>query len=134
MMMGINDIGWPRALLAPAEKSRAPTTSLLAYRQIIARAHAHGISHRRDPDAFRGLPGSPPLLQRPEGGKRQAVNKWIRAGGAFDGVIDFDRAPRPGEPQARPADDSGDHLHPNDAGYKAMANSIDLGLLGVSAP
>jgi lysophospholipase L1-like esterase len=65
--------------------------------------------------------------------KRQAVNAWIRTSGAFDGVIDFDAATRnPANPRRLRAEfDSGDHLHPNDAGYKVMAESVDLGLLGV---
>ena len=63
--------------------------------------------------------------------KRQAVNQWIRESGAFDGVIDFDATVRdPNRPSfIQAAFDSGDHLHPNDAGYKAMAESIDLKLL-----
>ena len=62
--------------------------------------------------------------------KRQAVNHWIRTGKAYDAVIDFDKALRdPGEPtRLRAAYDSGDNLHPNDAGYKAMADAIDLSL------
>ncbi|GHE04985.1 SGNH hydrolase [Streptomyces alanosinicus] len=62
---------------------------------------------------------------------RQTVNQWIRTGGAFDGVIDFDRALRdPANPAALdPAYDSGDHLHPGDAGMKALADAIDLRLL-----
>jgi lysophospholipase L1-like esterase len=56
------------------------------------------------------------------------VNEWIRSGKAFDGFIDFDKAVRdPSHPDRMlPAYDSGDHLHPNDAGYKAMAGAIDL--------
>ena len=63
---------------------------------------------------------------------RQAVNGFIRNGGAFDAVVDFDAATRdPDRPvRLRPDFDSGDHLHPNDAGYKAMAEAIDLKLLG----
>ena len=62
--------------------------------------------------------------------KRQAVNQWIRTSRAYDGVIDFDAATRDA---ANPTKflsqyDSGDHLHPNDAGYQAMANAIDLAL------
>jgi lysophospholipase L1-like esterase len=59
-----------------------------------------------------------------------AVNEWIRNSGAFDGVIDFDAVVRdPADPtRMLPAYDKGDNLHPNDAGYKAMAESIDLGL------
>jgi lysophospholipase L1-like esterase len=56
------------------------------------------------------------------------VNEWIRTSHAFDGVIDFDKATR--DP-ARPAQmlaqfDSGDHLHPSDAGYEAMAHAVDV--------
>ena len=77
---------------------------------------------------------TPPLdyYYNPEKEKtRQAVNQWIRESKEFDGVIDFDALAR--DPQRpshiRAAFDSGDHLHPGDAGYQAMANSIDLGLL-----
>ncbi|MGW4895152.1 RICIN domain-containing protein [Kitasatospora sp. NPDC004240] len=60
---------------------------------------------------------------------RAAVNRWIRTGGAFDGVVDFDAALRSTtDPLALdPAYDTGDHLHPNDAGLQAMANAVDLG-------
>jgi len=67
----------------------------------------------------------------PEGeAKRQAVNEWIRTGKAYDGFIDFDQATRDPASPAKflPQYDSGDHLHPNDAGYKAMADAINLGL------
>ncbi|GHJ37484.1 SGNH hydrolase [Streptomyces sp. TS71-3] len=62
---------------------------------------------------------------------RQDVNQWIRTGGAFDGVIDFDRAMRdPAHPTALYPDyDAGDHIHPNDAGMQVMADAIDLRLL-----
>ncbi|MEV5711048.1 GDSL-type esterase/lipase family protein [Actinoallomurus sp. NPDC052274] len=58
---------------------------------------------------------------------RERVNDWIRTSGAFDAVADFDRAlADPSDPLAiRAAYDSGDHLHPNDAGYRAMAQAID---------
>jgi len=61
---------------------------------------------------------------------RQAVNTWIRTSGKFDGVIDFDKVTvDPAKPGVfLPAYDSGDELHPGDAGYKAMGDSIDLGL------
>ena len=61
---------------------------------------------------------------------RTALNQWIRTGGFYDGFVDFDAGTRqPGEPtKLRSEFDSGDHLHPNDAGYKAMADSIDLSL------
>jgi lysophospholipase L1-like esterase len=62
--------------------------------------------------------------------KRQAINAWIRTAGAFDAFVDFDQVTRdPDHPdRLLPAFDSGDHLHPNDAGYKAMAAAIDLRL------
>lgn len=60
--------------------------------------------------------------------EREKVNAWVRNGGAFDAVADFDRALRdPAAPERlRPAYDSGDHLHPGDAGYAAMAAAVDL--------
>jgi lysophospholipase L1-like esterase len=62
--------------------------------------------------------------------KRQALNEWIRTGKAYDAVIDFDKATRdPDNPKMfLPLYDSCDHLHPSDAGYKAMADAIDLSL------
>ena len=61
---------------------------------------------------------------------REALNQWIRTGGVFDGVIDFDKAVQdPSNPRVFvPAYDSGDHLHPNDAGYEKMGEFIDLSL------
>ena len=62
--------------------------------------------------------------------KRQAVNLWIRTSNAYDAVIDFDKVLRdPSHPsRLLPAYDSGDHVHPNDIGYQAMADAIDLAL------
>ena len=59
------------------------------------------------------------------------MNNWIRTSGEFDGVVDFATATAdPNHPQMfNPAFDSRDHLHPNDAGYQAMANSINLSML-----
>ncbi|TDL31032.1 SGNH/GDSL hydrolase family protein [Jeotgalibacillus sp. S-D1] len=61
---------------------------------------------------------------------RQKVNDWIRTSGEFDGVIDFDKALRdPDDPKRYlPEYDAGDHLHPNDAGYKKMAEAVDLSM------
>ncbi len=63
--------------------------------------------------------------------ERQAVNRWIRTSGAFDGVVDFDRAVRdPADPlRLLPGYDSGDHIHPDDAGYQAMAGAVSLNLV-----
>jgi lysophospholipase L1-like esterase len=138
LMMGINDIGWPDTLLVPAGEPAPSVEEIIAgYRQLIDRAHAHGmhiIGATLTPfeDTFAGGPLAD-YYDADKEAKRQAVNAWIRASGAFDGVIDFDELVRdpanPGHIQA--AFDSGDHLHPNDAGYRAMAEAVDLTLLGV---
>jgi len=62
--------------------------------------------------------------------KRKEVNEWIRTRGKFDGVIDFDKATLdPNHPsRLLPQYDSGDHLHPSDAGGKAMSETVDLSL------
>jgi lysophospholipase L1-like esterase len=62
--------------------------------------------------------------------KHLAVNEWIRRGNAYDAVVDFDRATRdPSDPKKLlAAFDSCDHLHPNDAGYRAMADAVDPAL------
>ena len=95
--------------------------------QIATQAHAHGmrvIGATLTPYQGCGY-------YSPAGDKvRMAVNDWIRHSGVFDGVADFAKATRdPNNPQRfAPQFDSGDHLHPNNAGYKAMADSIDLSL------
>ena len=95
--------------------------------QIVARAHDHGI--KVFGATLTPYQGAGYYTDRGEQ-IREAVNTWIRTSGAFDGVIDFDKATRdPDHPlRYQPAYDSGDHLHPKDAGYAAMANSIDLSL------
>jgi lysophospholipase L1-like esterase len=67
---------------------------------------------------------------------RQALNQWIRTSPVFDGVIDFDRIMRdPAHPTVLlPAYDSGDNVHPNDEGYAAMADGIDLNLFLKARP
>jgi lysophospholipase L1-like esterase len=93
-------------------------------KQVVERAHERGI-------VVYGATLTPYERARPENeAKRQAVNQWIRTSRVFDGVIDFDAVIRdPAKPtRMLPAYDSGDSLHPSDAGYAAMANSIDLAL------
>ncbi len=135
LMMGINDIGWPGTGLAPREPEPTADDLIEGYKQLIARAHIQGlriIGATLTPfeDAFKGTSFEGYYTAAKEQ-ERQAVNQWIRTSDAFDGVIDFDAAARdPSHPaHILPAYDSGDHLHPNDAGYKAMADAIDLKLL-----
>ena len=122
VLVGINDIGIPGAATADE--------IIAGHRQIIDRAHAMGLKvYGGTLTPFQAfLPG---LYYTDEGeAMRQAVNRWIRTSGAYDAVIDFDKAIRdPTNPaRMRPAYDSGDNLHPNDAGYRAMADAIDLSL------
>ena len=136
LMMGINDIGWPGTILVPkGESAPAADDVIFGYRQLIARSHAHGmriLGATLTPfeDTFHGTPLYGYYDEEKEK-KREAINDWIRTSGAFDGVIDFDAATRDAaDPKHIRADyDSGDHLHPQDTGYKAMADSIDLNLL-----
>jgi len=127
LLEGINDFGHA----APGTPEAVSAEDVIAgYKQIIRRARAHGIKvygATLTPYVGTIFPG----YYQPEGEvKRQAVNAWIRTSGAFDAVIDFEAVVRdPADPtRMLPAYDVGDHLHPNDAGYRAMANSIDLRL------
>ena len=134
VLIGINDIGVPGARFGNAQPliaaSDEPTlASLIAgYRQLIARAHEHRLRILGATlTPFQGAANYTPQKEQ----LRQSVNRWIRTSGAFDGVIDFDAAARdPSHPgQFLPAYDSGDHLHPKDAGYHAMAAAVNLSLL-----
>jgi lysophospholipase L1-like esterase len=121
VLLGINDIG--RADIDPVSADEL----IGGYRQLIERAHTHGLKVVGGTlPPYEGAP-----YARPEGESiREAVNDWIRHGGAFDAVVDFELATRdPGNPKRlRPEFDSGDHLHPSDAGYNAMAQAFDLSL------
>ena len=138
LMMGINDIGWPGTILVPEGEAAPSAEDIIAgYRQLIVRAHASGMrSIGATLTPFENTFAGNPLFgyyDEAKEAKRQAVNEWIRTSGAFDGVIDFDAVARdPANPKHIKAEfDSGDHLHPQDTGYKAMADLVDLELLGV---
>ena len=124
VLEGVNDIGAAKnGHTAPPR----PEDIIAAYRQIVARAHDHGIK------VFGAtiLPYKGAGYWSEEGeAVRQAVNAWTRAPGHFDGMIDLDRAVADkADPLTIAAPyDSGDHLHPKDAGYRAMAEAIDLKL------
>ncbi len=117
VLIGINDISYHSASAASLADG---------YRQLVARGRARGIKVY----GATLLPfESSPYYTAGRDTIRQAVNGWIRGSGAFDGIIDFDALLRdPGHPaRLLPAWDSGDHLHPNDAGYQRMANAVPLG-------
>jgi lysophospholipase L1-like esterase len=118
VLVGINDI---------RRTSPSPETLIAAYRQLILRARAAGL--RIYGATLTPCEGASRWTKEVEA-TRLAVNEWIRTRGEYDAVIDFDAAVRdPKQPSKfLPEFDSGDHLHPSDAGYKAMADAIDLGL------
>jgi lysophospholipase L1-like esterase len=130
---GINDIGFPGAklgdsYLADPANARTPQELIDAYRKLISLAHAHGIKvigATLTPCEGFVIPG---YYSESKEAVRQAVNKWIRASGSFDAVIDFDAVLRDPDHPCRllPRFASPDHLHPNDDGYQAMAGAIGL--------
>ncbi|HEY5803930.1 MAG TPA: SGNH/GDSL hydrolase family protein [Lysobacter sp.] len=137
VLIGINDISWAGSAFAPTAPPARAEDLIAGYRQLIARAHTRGVRIvGATLTPFEGALQDTPLRGYYGAGKervRQAVNAWIRSSGEFDAVLDFDKVTRdPSHPvRFLPAYDSGDHLHPGDAGYQAMADSIDLhALLG----
>jgi lysophospholipase L1-like esterase len=132
LLEGVNDLG---GLARQGEVSEAEHQALVgrilgAYEQIVERAHAQGIwvigatiTPYTGSDYYH--PGATSEADR------QAINRWIRTPGHFDAVVDFDQVTRdPTHPERLlPAYDSGDHLHPSPAGYRAMAEAISLSLL-----
>jgi lysophospholipase L1-like esterase len=126
LLEGINDIGRGFTPLGPQEPVTLEAL-IAADKQIIARAHAHGIrviGALLTP--YQGAGYAAP------GGEqvRTGLNNWIKTSGAFDGVVDFATATGdPANPLTFRSDyNLRDKLHPNDAGYEAMGNAIDLGL------
>jgi len=130
LLEGVNDIGFAQhttPLTAPNTDVSAAQI-IAGYMEIIAQAHAAGLKiFGATLTPFQGA-----RYWTPEGeAERDAVNEWIRTSGAFDGVIDFAAAVAdPADPDILdPAYDSGDHLHPNAAGYRAMAQAVNLSML-----
>lgn len=130
LLEGINDIGWPHLPsrivaslgIRPATEAVTAEDMIAALQQIAERAHAHDIRvFGATLTPFEGA-----FYETPDGEtERETVNNWIRTSDAFDGVIDFDRVTRDPNQLGRflPAYDSGDHLHPGDAGYEAMGRA-----------
>jgi lysophospholipase L1-like esterase len=139
MGLGINDIAFPGSFTAPSEFVTAE--SLIAgYREIIKRAHRKGIrviGTTLSPFENSFFKDPPMTFFTPEKeAERVKINAWILNSKEFDGVVDIDAAVRdPNHPtQILAAYDSGDHLHPNDAGYVAQANLIPLELFTPHSP
>jgi lysophospholipase L1-like esterase len=122
VLEGINDI-------VSARQNPTPTAEdiIAGHKQMIERAHTKGLKiYGATLTPFEGAA----YFSKEGEAKRQAVNQWIRSSHAYDAVIDFDVATRdPASPTTYLSRyDSGDHLHPNDAGYEAMGNAIDVAL------
>jgi len=130
VLVGINDINFaaepPHAGLdCDVPHTKVTAAAMIAgYSGLIAAAHAQGMR-------ILGGTLTPASLPSDREATRLALNRWIRSGGVFDGVIDFDAVVRnPAKPdELLPRFDSGDHVHPSDAGYAQMANQIPLNLL-----
>jgi lysophospholipase L1-like esterase len=120
---GINDIGH-----GPSRSQQVSAEQIIAgHQRLVAQARAAGLRVLGGTlTPFHGY--AEPYYSSENDAKREAVNAWIRNSGQYDAVIDFDALLR--DPavtnRLRPMYDSGDHLHPNDAGYKAMADGVDL--------
>ena len=127
LMEGINDIGHSTSANLP-EQDVSAEQIIGGMKQIIDRVHEHSVKiYGATLTPYEGTVFH--SYYQPVGEtKREAVNAWIRTGGAFDAVIDFDAAVRdPDHPtRIRPDYDVDDHLHPNDAGYRAMGDAVEL--------
>jgi lysophospholipase L1-like esterase len=132
--IGINDILFPAFPFTPPKERVSAEDIISGYRQLIARAHSNGIrvigttNPPFENSAFEGLVVA--FYSSEREAERQAVNDWIRSSGEFDDVVDLDAVLRdPSHPtRLLPGYDSGDHLHPNDAGCVAEGNAFPLAL------
>jgi lysophospholipase L1-like esterase len=132
VLEGVNDLGTltQAGPAAPAAHAALVERLTVAYAQIVAEAHAHGLTVIGGTiTPWAGAPVYHPDAQNEA--DRQQVNAWIRTPGRFDAVADFDAALRDPQHPDRllTAFDSGDHLHPSPAGYKAMADAVPLDAL-----
>jgi len=128
VLLGVNDLGHP-GTTAPASETVSADDLIAGHRQLIARAHQAGLRaygatvlpFKDDTLGFYSVENER---------KRAALNRWIRTAGEYDAVVDFDAAVRDRTDPLRLASayDSGDHLHPNDAGMAALAAAVPLRL------
>ncbi|HDS1132098.1 TPA: SGNH/GDSL hydrolase family protein [Stenotrophomonas maltophilia] len=135
VLIGINDISWPGTAFARKQARPALAELQAGYRALAEQAHRRGL---RILGAtlmpFAGaLPGTPldDYYHSDKDALRRQLNAWLRTDGPFDAVIDLDAALRdPADPSRMAAAyDSGDHLHPGDAGNRAMPEAVDLDVL-----
>lgn len=135
VLIGINDISWPGTAFARTQARPSLAELQAGYRDLAQRAHARGLRILGATlTPFAGALPRTPLDDYYAPGKdalRQQLNAWLRTDGPFDAVIDLDAALRdPADPSTMAAAyDSGDHLHPGDAGNRAMAEAVDLEVL-----
>ena len=129
VLKGINDLGHA-GTSAPVSETVTAEDLIAGLKQMVERAHERGLKIFGGTITPFEIAATPGYFTPEKEVKRKAINQWIRTGGAFDGVVDFEKAVRdPNHPDRILADyDSGDHLHPGDAGYKAMGEAIDLKL------
>jgi len=139
ILIGINDIVWPNTVLAGPQEAVSASQMIAAYQQLIARARLAGLKTM----LCTLLPFEGTNPDFPKGGYytvakeriRQAVNQYIRNNSDADAIMDFDVLMHdPSRPtRLRPDFDCGDHIHPNDAGYRAMAEAFQLSFLEQAA-
>jgi len=135
VLIGINDIAWPGTAFARGQARPGLAELQAGYRTLVEQAHRRGlrILGATLPPFAGALPGTPldDYYQPDKDALRQQLNDWLRTDSPFDAVIDLDAALRdPADPsRIAAAYDSGDHLHPGDAGNRAMAEAVDLQVL-----
>jgi endo-1,4-beta-xylanase len=130
VLEGVNDIGQTKS---PADADSVARGLIAAYAQIVERAHTKGIvAYGATILPFGGSFYDAPYREA----ARETVNRWMRTSRAFDAVIDLDAALRdPAQPSRLvPVADGGDHLHPNETGYRMMAAAIDPALFRAAHP
>lgn len=129
--LGLNDIMIPSSIPIPefVAESVSAADIITGLQQLIARARARDVKIYGATLTPFGSSTIPGIFTPENEAKRQAVNRWIRTSGAFDAVIDFDAAIRdPANPSRMLAIYDADGVHPNDAGFRAMANAINLSM------
>jgi len=127
---GVNDLGFPGAF-TPATESVTAADLIAGFRRLIAAAHERGIRAVGSTiGPFEAATIAPGYYAPAKDAVRRELNAWIRNGREFDGVVDLDSVVRDPQREARllPAFDRGDHLHPNDSGYAAIAGATPLTL------